>query len=149
MDTKKRVLFICVHNAARSQMAEAFLNFLGNGAYEATSAGLEPTVVNPVVVDAMLEVGYDIGNKKTRSVFDLFREGRLFDAVITVCKESVEERCPVFPGVARRLKWEFDDPGAIEGAYETRLAGTERIRDQIREKIETWLREESEAGVSR
>jgi arsenate reductase len=138
---KKKVLFICVHNSARSQMAEAFLNRLGEERFEATSAGLEPTTINPLVVEAMQEIGYDLSNQKTKGVFSLYREGRLFDYVITVCKESVESKCPIFPGIVKRLQWEFDDPAQIEGTMEERLAGVRRIRDQIKAKVEDWLRE--------
>ena len=98
-----RVLFICVHNSARSQMAEAFLRQMAGDGLIVESAGLDPTVINPLVVAVMAEEGLDLSDKKTRKVFDLFRDGQLYDAVITVCEESLEGQCPVFPGVTRRL----------------------------------------------
>ena len=98
-----RVLFICVHNSARSQMAEAFLRRMAGDGVTVESAGLDPTVVNPLVVAVMAEEDIDLSAKKTQKVFDLFRDGRLFDAVVTVCEESIEGQCPVFPGVTHRL----------------------------------------------
>lgn len=97
--TKKRVLFVCVHNSARSQMAEAFLNNLGGDRFEAVSAGLEPGTLNPLVVEVMKEAGIDISQNRTKSVFDLFKKGELFSYVITVCDEASAQRCPVFPGL--------------------------------------------------
>lgn len=138
---KKEVLFICVHNSARSQMAEAFLNQICGDACEAHSAGLEPGTLNPVAVEAMAEVGIDISKKQTQSVFDIFKSGQLFSYVITVCDESNAERCPIFPGVTTRLHWSFPDPAALTGTRKTRLEGTRKIRDQIRDRIETWYEE--------
>lgn len=130
-----RVLFICVHNSARSQMAEAYLKRFCGDAAEVTSAGLDPTAVNPLVVAAMAEDGIDLSGKKTRKVFDLFREGRLFDYVVTVCEESVEEQCPVFPGVTHRLHLPFPDPAGLVGTEEEKLAKVREIRDRIRERM--------------
>ena len=113
---KTRVLFICVHNSARSQMAEAFLNQFGADRFEAESAGLEPGVLNPLVVKAMAEVGIDISAKATRSAFDLLRQGKWYGWVITVCDESQAEGCPIFPGVSRRQHWSFPDPAAFTGS---------------------------------
>jgi arsenate reductase len=136
---RKKVLFICVHNAARSQMAEAFLNDLGADDFEAFSAGLEPTLVNSLVVEAMKELGYDLSEKKAKSAFQMYKEGMLFDYVITVCKRPIESKCPMFPGFTRRLSWGFDDPAALRGSHEERLEGTRRIRDEIRSKIVSWI----------
>ncbi|MEM5787504.1 MAG: arsenate reductase ArsC [Syntrophobacteraceae bacterium] len=138
---KKRVLFICVHNAARSQMAEAFLNDFGADVFEAYSAGLEPTFVNPLVVEVMKELGYDLSNNRAKSVFGLYKAGMLFDYVITVCKESVENKCPVFPGITRRLSWGFDDPAEIKGNDGEKLREARRIRDEIKTRVESWIRE--------
>ena len=104
---KKQVLFICIHNSARSQMAEAFLNHLCGGGFEAHSAGLEPGKLNPLVVEAMAEAGLDISGNKTKSVFDTLKSGKTFACVITVCDEAAAERWPVFPGAAQRLHWSF------------------------------------------
>jgi arsenate reductase (thioredoxin) len=138
---KIKVLFICIHNSARSQMAEAWLNQLCGDAFEAESAGLEPGTLNPLVVEAMREAGLDISHKKTQAVFDVFKSGRMFTYVITVCDEASAERCPIFPGVAQRLHWSFPDPSALTGTKEKKLAQIRPIRDQIRRQIETWCRE--------
>ena len=138
---KQKVLFICVHNSARSQMAEAFLNEICGVQFEAHSAGLEPGALNPLVVEAMSEIGIDISQKQTQSVFDVFKSGELFAYVITVCDETSAEHCPIFPGVARRLHWSFPDPGALRGTREERLAGTRKIRDEICARVEMWCDE--------
>jgi len=138
---KEKVLFICVHNSARSQMAEAFLDDICGDQFEAHSAGLEPGTLNPLAVETMREIGIDISHKQTQSVFDVFKSGELFAYVITVCDETSAERCPVFPGVTRRLHWSFPDPSTLRGTYEQRLASTRKIRDQIRARIEMWCDE--------
>ena len=138
-DFKRRVLFVCVHNSARSQMAEAFLNHLGGDLLEAESAGLEPGTLNPLAVEAMKESGIDISDKKTKSAFDLFKAGKTYSFVIMVCDEAAVKRCPLFPGLARRIHWDFRDPSALEGSYEQRLEGTRQIRDEIREKVEEFI----------
>jgi arsenate reductase len=138
---KKKVLFVCIHNSARSQMAEALLNTLGADRFEAESAGLEPGTLNPLAVEAMKEIGIDISRNSTKGVFDFIRQGRLFHYVITVCDETSGQRCPVFPGHAKRLHWDFPDPSALEGTHEKKLKETEKIRDAIKAKIETWIRE--------
>ena len=94
---KRKVLFICVHNSARSQMAEAWLNHVCGDFFEAQSAGLEPGTLNPLAVQVMSEVGIDISHKKTRAVFDVFKSGQLFAYVVTVCDETSAEKCPIFP----------------------------------------------------
>ena len=138
---KQKVLFICVHNSARSQMAEAFLNDICGDYFEAHSAGLEPGALNPLAVEAMREIGIDISQKQTQSVFDAFKSGELFAYVITVCDETSAARCPIFPGVTKRLHWSFPDPSALSGTHVERLASTRKIRDQIRERIEMWCDE--------
>jgi len=138
---KQKVLFICVHNSARSQMAEAFLNEICGDYFEAHSAGLEPGRLNPLAVEALREIRIDISKNQTQSVFDVFKSGELFGYVITVCDGSSAERCPIFPGVTRRLHWSFPDPAALSGTREERLASTRKIRDQIRARIEIWCDE--------
>src|SRR4030042_2112208 len=96
---KIRVLFVCTHNSARSQMAETFLNALGGGRFEAESAGLEPRDINPLVIEVMKEVGFDLSNKRPNSVLDFFKQGRLYHHVIFVCDKRTEEQCPIFPGL--------------------------------------------------
>lgn len=138
---KKRVLFICIHNSARSQMAEAFLNEICQEHFEAESAGLEPGKLNPMVVEAMKELGIDISHKGTQAVFDVYKSGRSFAYVITVCDEASAERCPIYPGLTTRLHWSFPDPSALVGRHEEKLARTREIRDMIKRKIESWCEE--------
>ena len=139
---KQSVLFVCVHNSARSQMAEAFLNAIAGDRFEAQSAGIEPGVLNPYVVKAMAEVGIDISGNKTKDVTDFVKKGVIFAYVIAVCDEASAERCPIFPGIAKRLHWSFPDPSALKGTDEEKLQGTREIRDRIRLQIEEWLREQ-------
>jgi len=127
-----KVLFICVHNSARSQMAEAFVNTLGQGRFEAQSAGLAPTRINPLVVEVMAEEGIDLSAKATNSVFDFFRGGQLFDVVVTVCNEAEEENCPVFPGVTHRLSLPFPDITGLTGTHGEQLAHVKKLRDSIK-----------------
>lgn len=136
---KQRVLFVCIHNSARSQMAEAYLNLLGGDRFEAESAGIEPGVLNPIVVTAMQEEGIDISGNKTKDVFAFLREGRTYAYVITVCDETAAERCPIFPGCATRLHWGFPDPGSLIGSPEEKLVLTRVIRNRIRKRVEEFL----------
>jgi arsenate reductase (thioredoxin) len=136
---KQRVLFVCIHNSARSQMAEAFLNALGGERYEASSAGIEPGKLNPVVVAVMAEIGIDLAGAKTTGVDELLAAGECYDYVVTVCDETSAERCPVFPGRAQRLHWGFADPSALQGSDEEKFAATRVIRDQIRARVLDWL----------
>ncbi|MFQ5952215.1 MAG: arsenate reductase ArsC [Candidatus Omnitrophota bacterium] len=138
---KIKVLFICVHNSARSQMAEAFLTALAGGGFEAESAGLEPGVLNPLVVESMKEIGIDISGNTTKSVFDMHKKGKSYDYVITVCDESDAGRCPIFPGPSKRIHWPFEDPSKLEGTDEEKLGKIRAIRDQIKERIEKWTKE--------
>ena len=138
---KKNVLFICIHNSARSQMAEAFLKEMCGAEFEAHSAGLEPGRLNPVVVEAMRELGIDISGNQTKTVADMINSGKTFAYAITVCDETSAERCPIFPGVTQRLHWGFPDPSAFQGAPEQKLAMTREVRDAIRRKIEQWCEE--------
>jgi arsenate reductase len=135
---KTKVLFVCIHNSARSQMAEAFLNHHCPGRFEAQSAGIEPGRLNPVVVEAMRLRGIDISRNPTKSVFDMVTAGTPFEYVITVCDETSAERCPVFPGMAKRLHWGFPDPSAFKGTPEEKLRRTCEIRDQIETTIADW-----------
>ncbi len=136
---KDRVLFVCVHNSARSQMAEAFLNRLVGDRFEALSAGLEPGTINPLVVEAMQELGIDISRNQTKSAFGFFERGELFSAVITVCDESSGEQCPIFPGVTRREHWSFPDPSTFTGTPAERLEQVRKVRDLIRARVEEFL----------
>jgi arsenate reductase (thioredoxin) len=138
---KKKVLFVCIHNSARSQMAEAWMNHLCGDRFEAESAGLEPGTLNPLAVVVMKEVGIDISGKVTRSVFDVLKAGPPFSHVITVCDESAAEACPVFPGPARHVHMSFTDPSRVEGTEEEKLAQVRVIRDAIRKAVEEFCRQ--------
>jgi arsenate reductase len=142
MTDKKRVLFVCVHNSARSQIAEAFLNTLAGDKFEAMSAGLEPGTLNPLVVEVMKETGIDISRNQVKSAFDLFKKGELFSYVVTVCDAASAEQCPLFPGLlTAQIHWSFVDPSSFTGTYEEKLAQTRLVRDAIKAKIEEWLKE--------
>ena len=138
---KQKVLFVCIHNSGRSQMAEALLRHMGGAQFETESAGFEPGTLNPIVVEALKEIDIDISQAKTKSVFDLYKQGRTYQYVVTVCDESSSERCPIFPGVIRdRMHWSFKDPSSFEGSHEERLAKTRVVRDEIKVKIGEFLR---------
>jgi len=132
---KKKVLFICVHNSARSQMAAALLNKRCGKYFEAQSAGLEPGKLNPLAVEVLREMEIDISKNKTQAVFDVFKSGELFVYVITVCDESEAGGCPIFPGVTTRLHWSFPDPSKFSGSLEDKLEQTRHVRDQIEKQI--------------
>ena len=141
MTNKKRVLFVCVHNSARSQIAEALLNALAGDRFEAMSAGLEPGVLNPLAVEVMKEIGIDISQSQTKSAFDLFKKGELFSYVITVCDAASAEQCPLFPGLlTAQIHWSFADPSSFTGTHEEKLAQMRLVRDAIKAKIEEWLK---------
>ncbi len=135
----KHVLFVCVHNSSRSQMAEAYLRKYGEKRFIVESAGLEPGAINPLVMEVMIEEGIDLSDKQTNSVYDFYREGRSYDYVITVCSKDAAERCPVFPGGGRRLHWPFDDPAKVTGPREEKLGEVRRIRDEIRRQVLSFL----------
>jgi arsenate reductase len=133
---KPKVLFICVHNSGRSQIAEAYLIKLSGAEFDVESAGLEPaTEINPLVVEVMKEEGIDISGNQTQSVFELFKTGRLYDHVITVCDGASEAKCPVFAGITKRWNWPFPDPAAVVGSDEEKLQKVREIRDMIKEKL--------------
>jgi arsenate reductase len=136
---KKKILFVCVHNSARSQMAEAFLKRLAEDRFEVESAGLEPGKLNPLAIEVMKEVDIDISQNKTKSVFDFYKQGKQYDYVITVCDESQAGSCPVFPGKGQRLHWGFADPSSFTGSLENKLKKTREVRNQIEAKIKDWL----------
>jgi arsenate reductase len=138
---KKKVLFICLHNSARSQMAAALLSKRCGEFFEAESAGLEPGKLNPLAVEVLDEVGIDISKNKTQAVFDVFKSGALFAYVITVCDESEAEGCPIFPGVTTRLHWSFPDPSKFTGTLEEKLEQTQHVRDKIDNQIRRFCDE--------
>lgn len=142
----KKVLFICVHNSGRSVMAQAFANALGQGRVEAKSAGFEPRPVLSNVVQVMAEEGVDVSGHNPQSVFDLFRQGRRYDVVITVCDDADEAACPIFPGIAVRDHWPFPDPSRATGTADEQLAYVRSIRDAIKKKVQTWLESNAIGG---
>jgi arsenate reductase len=136
---KLKVLFVCIHNSARSQMAEAFLNHIGQSRFLAESAGLEPGTLNPLVVESMREAGIDISANQTKTVTRFLEQEGEFDFVITVCDEASAETCPVFPGKAKKLHWSFQDPSQLRGSKEEKMANIRIVRDQIRTRIEQFV----------
>jgi arsenate reductase len=129
-------------------MAEAFLKTLGDNGFEVESAGFEPGVINPLVIDVMREVGIDISQKSTKSVFDLYKKGRLYNYVITVCDAANAQRCPLFPGFSVRLSWSFEDPSAFTGSHEEKLAKARLVRDQVQKQVEDFIRNVRKASSS-
>lgn len=133
---RSRVLFLCTHNSARSQMAEGLLRHLGGDRFEAHSAGTEATHVKPLAVRAMDEIGVDISGQESKTLEPYVREP--FDHVITVCDDA-NEACPFFPGARNRLHWSFEDPSRAEGSEEERLAVFRSVRDRIRDRVQAEL----------
>jgi arsenate reductase len=133
---RSRVLFLCTHNSARSQMAEGLLKHLAGDRFEAMSAGTEATRVRPLAIRAMEEVGIDISHQESKTL-DRYL-GEPFDHVITVCDDA-NEACPFFPGAANRLHWSFEDPSKAEGTEEERLEVFRSVRDRIRARIKDDL----------
>ncbi len=131
---KTRVLFVCTHNSARSQMAEAFLNSSYGDRYEASSAGTEPAAVNPRVIAAMKEVGLDLSRNRSKNVDDFV--GQELDLIVTLCDQA-QETCPFFPGGKKRIHQGFQDPGSCAGSEEEITDCVRRIRDEIAE----WVRQ--------
>ena len=132
-----RVLFLCTGNSARSQMAQAFLRKYGGERFEAHSAGLEPSTLNPLTVQVMEEAGMDLSEHYAKPLTTYL--GKLhFGYLITVCSRA-EEKCPIFPGMGQRWHWPFDDPAAAEGTLEQKLAGFRRVRDEIAQKVQAWV----------
>jgi arsenate reductase (thioredoxin) len=139
---RARVLFLCTHNSARSQMAEGLLRHLAGDRFEAMSAGTEATHVRPLAVRTMEEIGVDISGQESKTLDRYLQEP--FDYVITVCDDA-NEACPFFPGAANRLHWSFEDPSKAQGTEEERFEVFRSVRDQIRERIEDDLVAKNEA----
>ena len=138
----KKVLFVCVHNSARSQMAEAFLKHYGGDRFDVESAGYEPTHINPLVVEVMSEVDIDISNNKTQSVFELFRAGKFYGFIITVCNRARESDCPIFPGIARRIYWDLENPEDYKGTKQEKLERLRTLRDKIKKLVLEFIENE-------
>lgn len=138
---KKRVLFICVHNSARSQIAEELLRKSAGDRFEIDSAGLEPGKLNQNVVKVLREdEGLDISDKETKAAFDLLKQGKRYNYVITVCDEASAEKCPVFPGAKEYIHWSFPDPSKFNGSEDEIIKKTRDVKDQIKQKINEFLR---------
>jgi arsenate reductase len=135
MGDKKRVLFLCTHNASRSQMAEGLLNSVYGDRYEAYSAGTEPSRISPYAVDVMQEVGVDISANRSKNVSEFL--DKEFDYVVTLC-DSAADSCPFFPGGGKYIHRSFSDPSSFRGSRTVILAGVRKIRDEIRK----WIKEE-------
>jgi arsenate reductase len=136
---KIKVLFVCTHNAARSQIAEAFLKSIAGDKFEVYSAGLEPTTVNPLAIETIKEVGIDISGNKTKSVFDFYKQGKLFHYVISVCEEA-RQQCPIFPGLlTKNIHWNFEDPAGFQGTHEEKIEKMRKLREQIKFKVEEFI----------
>src|SRR5215204_2573973 len=144
MTEKTRVLFLCTHNSARSQMAEGLLRSLAGDRFEAYSAGTEATRVRSLAIRAMEEIGIDISGQESKTL-DRYL-GKPFDYVVTVCDEA-NEACPVFPGAKRRLHWSFEDPSQATGDEEERLEVFRSVRDESKERSEGELAGESRARL--
>jgi len=135
---KKRVLVLCTGNSARSQMGEGLFRAEGGAGVDVFSAGTQPGSVRPEAITVMKEIGIDISGHRSKSVDEF--AGQSFDYVVTVC-DNARDNCPVFPADTERIHWSFEDPAAVEGGEEERLSAFRRIRDQIRERVKTFLRD--------
>jgi len=133
-----RILVLCTGNSARSQMGEGLFRVEGGAGYEVSSAGTRPSSVRPEAIAVMREIGIDISAHRSKSVDEF--AGQSFDFLVTVC-DSARDTCPVFPGAVARLHWSLEDPAAVAGTAEERLAAFRRIRDQLRERVRTFVRE--------
>jgi arsenate reductase len=132
-----KVLFLCSGNSARSQMAEALLRRLGGDSYEAFSAGLNPSKINPLTRQVMGEIGYDLEGQRSKSLEEYLGR-QSFDYLITVC-DHADQNCPFFPGGGERLHWSFEDPAAFEGGQEAKLQKFREVRDLIEKRIRSLL----------
>ncbi|MDP3292885.1 MAG: arsenate reductase ArsC [Sulfuricurvum sp.] len=142
-----KVLFVCVHNSARSQMAEAFFNHYAQDSDCAESAGIEPGKMNPYVVRAMEEKGFDFSLNQTKGVFNLYKEGRTYSHVITVCDAQAAQRCPIFPGISRIIMWSFPDPSTFTGSDEEIMEQVRVVRDTIEAKVQAFIANPLEENI--
>jgi len=138
--TTTRILVLCTGNSARSQMGEGLFRAEGGAGYAVFSAGTRPSRVRPEAIEVMREIGIDVSAHRSKSVDEF--GGQSFDFVVTVC-DSARDNCPVFPGAAKRIHWSLEDPAAIEGTEEERIAAFRRIRDQLRERVRAFVREQA------
>jgi arsenate reductase len=134
----KRILVLCTGNSARSQMGEGLFRAEGGGGFEVLSAGTKPSSVRPEAIAVMKEIGIDISGQRSKSVNEF--AGQAIDYVVTVC-DNARDNCPVFPAGTARLHWSLEDPAAIQGSEEKRLAEFRRIRDQIHDRVKAFFRD--------
>jgi len=134
-----KVLFLCTHNSARSQMGEAFLKKHAGDRFEIESAGLEKGTLNPYVVRAMAEVGIDISKNQTKDAFELLRAGRRFNIVVAVCSQEAAEKCPMYPGLSEKIRWPFEDPSSFKGSDEEIMAKVRVVRNQIETAVKEFV----------
>ena len=139
MNTHKRILVLCTGNSARSQMGEGLFRQEGGAQVEVFSAGTKPTLVRPEAIAVMREIGIDISGQRSKSVDEF--AGESFDFVVTVC-DNARDVCPVFPAGTQRIHWSFEDPAAVKGGEQERLTAFRRIRDQIRERVKSFFRDQ-------
>ena len=138
--TKTKVIFLCTHNWARSQMAEAFLRKYAGDYFEVYSAGYDPKPIHPYTIEVMHEIGFDLSKQEPKDLWQLAKNEH-FGVVITVCKKGEEKDCPTIPGPSTRLYWNIDDPTAFEGTEEQKLAKFRAVRDQIQEFVKSFLKD--------
>ena len=132
----KKVLFVCIHNSARSQIAEALLKKYGKDLFEVQSAGFEPASINPLAIEVLKkEENIDISNNSTDAVFDMFKQGKSFNFVITVCDEGNAQKCPIFPGLNYKIHWSFEDPNSFKGTNEDKYNKTKSVYKLIKNEV--------------
>ncbi len=136
--TKKTILVLCTGNSARSQMGEGLFRSEGGGGFEVFSAGTKASSVRPEAIASMREIGIDISGHRSKSVVEF--SGRSFDYVVTVC-DNARDNCPVFPASCERIHWSFEDPAAVQGSDQERLAAFRRIRDRIHERVRAFFQD--------
>jgi arsenate reductase len=138
---KIRVLFVCVSNSFRSQVAEAILNNKYGDLFVAESAGYKKKEINPLAIDVMKEYGVDISKNNVDRLIDLYNEGRKYQYVITVCNKELEEDCPIFPGVVSRFHWnDFANPEDYIGTLDEKLGKARNLRDEIEKRIDEFVK---------
>jgi arsenate reductase len=141
---KQRILVLCTGNSARSQIGEGLFRYEGGDVFEVFSAGTKPGHVRPEAIAVMREIGIDISGHRSKSVGEF--AGQTFDYVVTVC-DHARDNCPVFPGGAKRIHWSLEDPAAVRGSEEECLAAFRLVRDQLHDRVRTFVREQASGGV--
>ena len=137
--TKTKVIFLCTHNAARSQMAEAFLKKYAGDYFDVYSAGFNPQPIHPLTIKVMKEIGFDLAKQQPKDLWPLAKSEH-FGIIITVCRKG-EEECPTMPGASTRLYWDLEDPAGFNGTEEEKVAKFREVRDQVERKVKDFLKE--------